>query len=1010
MKLRIITLVLCAVNVAGIQAQFSQIAHNPEFHNTLSGYRKPPFLLAQDSVWVEKKLSQLTIRQQAAQLFMVAAYSNRDEKHFEYLQNLIVKHGIGGLIFFQGGPIRQALLTNRLQSKAQIPLLIGMDAEWGLSMRLDSTFSFPRQMELGAAANSDLVYKAGAAAARHCKRLGVHVSFSPVVDVNSNADNPIIGSRSFGELKERVAQSGIAYMKGLQDNGVLACAKHFPGHGDTDADSHTSLPVVNKSREQLEEIELYPFRQMVDAGVGAVMVAHLHIPSLDSARNMATTLSQAAVNGLLRSDLGFEGLAFTDALNMKGVSAYYKPGEVDLKALLAGNDILLFAEDVPTALAQIEKAIEEGSITPQEITSRCRKVLKAKYWAGLAEFKPISINHLIADLNTPEDLLLKTEVLKSAVTLLKNQDEILPFMYLDSLSIGSVAIGGEAGNTFQKTLAKYAPVKRYVISKNPSFDEIVKLNDALANHDYVIVSVHNTSQYAGKSFGVSEALNTFLTKILNQNKVVLAWLGNPYALNKFTDIQKAKVVIATYEDTKLHREVLAQAIFGAFDVRGSFPVSAGGFEAGTSMRLRGIGRFEYTIPESLGIRSELLAKIDCVAVKGIREKAYPGCQILVAKAGKVIYQKSFGHHTYDMRKPVDDLDIYDLASVTKIASSTFAAMRLKDEGKLDLDYWLCDYLPELVDTSPYGNVVLREMLSHKAGLPAWIPFYQNTLVSGVPAYQYYSLVQNEVYPYKVAENLYLHKDYKQEIYKTILSAPLRESKEYKYSDLGYFFLQKIVEKQTDMSLDAFVQRTFYDPMGCATTGYLPLRRFEREIITPTEYDKKFRRQLIHGHVHDPGAAMLGGVGGHAGLFSNANDLAKIMQCFMDFGTYGGRRYLSEATVKEFIRCQYCEQGVRRGAGFDKPARDGQGGPTCNCVSYESFGHTGFTGTMAWADPDEKIVYIFLSNRVYPDADVNKLQQMGIRTDIMRIIYDAISKSKADNRSRLTAQPHMTWAE
>jgi beta-glucosidase-like glycosyl hydrolase/CubicO group peptidase (beta-lactamase class C family) len=959
----------------------------------LHGYRRPPFAPSLTQVWVEEQLANMNLREKAAQLFMVAAYSNRDAAHEAYLRKLITKHKIGGLIFFQGGPGRQAQMTNRLQSAAKVPLLIGMDAEWGLSMRLDSTYTFPRQMELGAGAKPELAYRAGAAVAAHCRQLGVHISFSPVVDVNSNAANPIIGSRSFGEDREVVASMGMAYMKGLQENGIIACAKHFPGHGDTDADSHTSLPVVHKTLDELELNELYPFRQMVDAGVGAVMVAHLYIPSIDSTKNRATTLSKSAVQELLKNDLGFDGLSVTDALNMKGVSAYYKPGMVDVEALLAGNDILLFAEDVATALDEIEKAVKDGRIDTLEIEKRCRKVLAAKHWVGLHEITPISTQGIHAKLNTAGDELVKRDIIKAGITLLKNQDDILPFMYLDSLQIAAVSIGAASGNTFHHTLAKYAAVQRHAISKQPTFDEIVKLNDALRAVDIVIVSIHGTSQYASKNFGISNSLAEFLSKILDDNKVVLAWLGNPYGLNNLGKIEKASAVICTYEDTKLHREILAQAIFGAFDIRGKLPVTSGGFKAGDGLRLRGLGRFEYTIPEALGIKSEYLARIDSAANRGIKESAYPGCQIVVAKAGKVIYQKSFGHHTYSKVREVNDLDIYDLASVTKIASTTFAAMRLKDEGKLDLDYWLCDYLPELVDTSNYGNIVLREMLAHKAGLPAWIPFYQKTLVGGVPAYQFYSLVQNETYPFKVAENLFLHKDYKEEIFKTILSSPLNESKEYKYSDLGYFFMQKIIEKQTGMSLDAFVQRTFYDPMGCATTGYIPLRKFDREQITPTEYDRQFRKQIIHGHVHDPGAAMLGGVGGHAGLFSNANDLAKVMQCFMNFGSYGGRRYLSEETVKEFIKCQYCEEGVRRGAGFDKPTRDGRGGPTCQCVSYESFGHTGFTGTMAWADPDEQVVYIFLSNRVYPDASVNKLQQLGIRTEIMNVIYAAISKSR-----------------
>ena len=949
------------------------------------------------SVWVDSVMQGLTADQRIAQLFMVAAYSNKTQDHVNEIIKLVEEQKIGGLIFFQGGPVRQAKLTNLYQAKASVPLLLSMDAEWGLAMRLDSTVKYPRQMMLGAIQDNDLIYKMGEDIAEQLKRIGVHVNLAPVVDVNNNAKNPVINSRSFGEDKINVANKGIAYMRGLQDHHVMANAKHFPGHGDTDSDSHKSLPIINHDLERLNDTELYPFRRMIEEGLGSMMIAHLFIPSLDSTPNQASTLSKPIVTDLLKGEMGFKGLIFTDALNMKGVSAYFEPGVVDVKALLAGNDVLLFSEDVPTAMKEIKKAIELGQITQSEIDTRCRKILLAKQWVGLDNYKPIELKNLYQDLNKPEYYSHNRKLYENAMTLLKNDEGLLPLKNIDSLKIASLAIGDINVNTFQKSLDRYASVKHFNLTSNPTNDQFLKTLSSLHDYDLVIVSIHATNESPSKNFGITSQAIKFVNTLQEKKTVVLDIFANPYSLNKFHGAENANAVIVSYHDRRFAEESSAALIFGGILAKGHLPITASEhFKLNDGLQTSEWIRLRYGSPEDVGINSEDLVQIGEICNSGIADKAFPGCQVVVLKEGSMIYQESFGHHTYEKKREVKNDDIYDLASITKIASSTLSLMYLQDQGKIDLDYSLCDYIPEMVDTTVYQNIVLRDMLSHQAGLVSWIPFYKNTLVKGMPRFDIYSQAESPLYNNRVAENLYIKADYSDTILSRILATPLKTPGRYKYSDLGYYLIQKVIEKEVQMPLDSFVSKTFYQPMGLNTMGYKPRNRFELDRITPTEYDMLFRKQLVHGDVHDPGSAMMGGVGGHAGIFSSAEDLAKLMQMYVNGGAYGGVRYISDGTLAEFTDCQNCtgEGGEnRRGAGFDKPVRVGGGGPTCQCISFDSFGHSGFTGTLAWGDPDEDLVYIFLSNRVYPDADNRKLITTGYRTQIMKVIYEAVAKSK-----------------
>lgn len=961
----------------------------------------PPFL-EQPTNWADSVFETLSPDERIAQLFMIAAYSNQSKKHTDEIDSLVEKYNIGGLIFMQGGPIRQANLYNHYQKLAKVPLMISMDAEWGLAMRIDSTVKYPWQMTLGAIQDEQLIYKMGVHLGEQCKRLGVQVNFAPVVDVNVNPKNPIINARSFGEDKYNVARKGIAYMKGMQSVNVMANAKHFPGHGDTDMDSHKALPTINHPKERIDSIELYPFDELIKNGLTSMMVAHLYIPAYVKEKGMATTLSKDVVTDLLQDSLGFKGLIFTDALNMKGVSTLFEPGVIDVKALLAGNDVLLFSGDVPTALEEIKKAIANGEISQEEIDRRCLKILRAKQWEGLNKFKPIATKNLYEDLNKREYELLNRQLSEASLTVLKNTNDLIPFKRLDTLRIASLSIGEAEVNEFQNTLSLYNQVDHFTV-KSLSSSKNAALLDTLRTYNTIIVSIHKSNKHPWKSYKIGAGTKDMVANLAMKNNVVLTVFANPYSLIDFEAAEKVNTLIMGYQNSTYAQQAAAQLVFGGIGANGKIPVSVSEtIKVGAGLEIKPLNRFKYTEPEEAEVSFEELYRIDSLALNGIKEGAYPGCQVLVARKGRVIYNKSFGYHTYDNKKPVKTTDIYDLASITKIAASVLSLMQLQDEGKFSLDSNLGAYLGDLIpDSSEYHKLNNKAILAHQSGLQAWVPFYIRTVRKGKLDTVIYRSDSSTYYPHRVAENVYINQDYPNEIYRRILRGPIKEKK-YRYSDLGYYFMKKIIEKQTGLPMEDYVAKV-YAEMGMTTTTYMPREKFSLDRIPPTENDTFFRKQIIHGDVHDPGSAMLGGVGGHAGLFSNANDLAKLMQMYMRYGNYGGKQYVSDSTLKEFTSCQFCyeEKENRRAAGFDKPFLQGYGGPTSDGISQNSFGHSGFTGTLAWADPDEEVVYIFLSNRIYPSAENSKLLKMNIRTEIQQVIYDAINKYKNDTTNTAT---------
>ena len=938
--------------------------------------------------WADSVYQEMSLEERIGQLIWLRAYSNKGDDHVKFVEKMIRDYHVGGLTFFQGSPKEQARLTNHYQTLTKrVPLLISMDAEWGLGMRLkESTISYPYQLMLGAIQDNLLIYEMGAEVGRQLRRLGVHVNFAPVADINVNPANPVINYRSFGEDRQNVAMKSFYYMRGLQDNNVLACAKHFPGHGDSAEDSHYDLPLIPHDKARLDHIELFPFEVLIEKGVGSIMVAHLEVPALDSTSHLPTSLSQPVVGKLLKEEMGFEGLVITDGLGMQGVTKHHKSGEVEAKALAAGNDILLLPPDVPAAVARIKEYLESGKLPVAQLESSVKKVLQTKYRLGLTSFTPIPLENIEADLNHPMGMAVKRKLVEHSITLLRNDHFWIPVDRADTLQAASLSIGANGLTPFQKTLDRFADVEHFQLSQKANKSQQDRLIQKLAQKELVLVGIHGMSQWANKNFGLEDATISFLEKLQEQTSVIWVVFGNPYALGRCT---AAEGLLMAYDDDPVTQELAAQGIFGAFGFRGTLPVSASWkFQSGDGVPTPALNRLSYGLPEEAGMHSAGLTIIDSLVEDGIQQKAMPGCVVLVAKNGKIVFEKAYGTHTYKKAVPMQNSNIFDLASVTKIAATTLAVMRLHDQGKLHIFDTLGMHLPELAGTDK-ASLTLEEIMTHRAGLEPWIPFYMRTTTKrGSPNQEWYREKPDTAFRIPVAERLFMRYNYIDTMWQRIIESPLSKDKSYKYSDLGFYLTARIVERVSGYPLDAFVEREFYRPMGLRSMGFNPWNRFEISQIPPTEEDRYFRQRRIQGYVHDMGAAMLGGVSGHAGLFSNAEDLAAILQLLLQKGYYGGRRYLQSETVDLFIqRCGVCS---RRGIGFDMMQSTPNLAVNLSPKSSPStFGHLGFTGIGAWADPEHQLIFLLLSNRTYPRMTNYKFSKMDVRRNVQTAVYDAL---------------------
>ncbi len=952
--------------------------------------------------WVDSMYNRLTQEERIGQLMMVAAYSGTKQYNEEAITALIAAHQIGGLTFMQGGPVRQAMQTNKYQRMAQTPLLISMDAEWGLGMRLDSVRNFPRQMLLGATRDTDLVYRMGLAIAAQCKRLGVHIDFAPDVDVNNNAANPVINTRSFGEDKTWVARLGIAYMRGLQKGGVIASAKHFPGHGNTSVDSHKDLPVISASVPELDTLELYPFKRMIAAGVKSVMVAHLNVPALDTEAHVPTSLSKNAVTGLLRNRMGYNGLIITDALRMDGVAKYFPAGEAALRAFAAGNDILLFPQDVPAAITRIKNALDSGMIAPAALEQSVKKILAAKYDAGLAEWKDIDTANLVEDLNQHIDLI-RAQAATRGATLVKDDNQVLNKL-VENMRLAYIGINADTTTVLYETLHKaYPRVEPKWMPKGSNGKNMRKILESMPNYNAVVIALHNVSNTPGNSYGLGDSVVEFLQQAACKNNVMVTLMGNAYAMQYFCGAQSALV---GYEDDSASQRIVGEILTKKIKARGKLPVTAciGGksvcpapVAAPAIVKEAPHDLKQIMYPKDAGVIDQTaLDRLDLFMARCIADGVFPGCRLLAARDGKVFYDKAFGYLKYDKKQPVDTNTLYDVASCTKMLATNIAVMRLYEQGKLDLEKTIGDYLPQAKGTNK-AALKIKDLLLHQAGMRGWIPFYKEAVdEDGHPKNDLFKKKIKGDYNIEVARNLYMRADYIDTMWSRIYASPLDNAGKSVYSDLDFIFLAAIVQQITGKPIDKYAEEQFYKPLGLKHITYLPLTKFDTMQIAPTEWDLNFRRQTLRGYVHDPGAAMMGGVAGHAGLFATAGDAAVLFQLLLNKGVYGGVRYFKAATVEQFTA--YGSKLNHRGLGFDKPATDADNaGPAGDRTSGLAFGHQGFTGTCVWADPATGIVFVFLSNRVNPSADNTKINKQNVRTIAQDYIYESIGIPVNHNR-------------
>lgn len=963
--------------------------------------------------WVDSVYKTLNKKQRIAQLMIIRAHSNLGQEHINSVTKLIKKYNVGGLCFFQGGPVRQANLTNYYQSIAKTPLMITIDAEWGVGMRLDSVTSFPRQLMMGAMDNEDVVYQFGRAVAEQCKRLGIHVNFAPVVDVNNNPNNPVINDRSFGENKFKVAKYGAAYTNGMQSLGVMACAKHFPGHGDVAVDSHLDLPIIQKSKSELSNLELYPFQKLIDANVGSMMLAHLYLPALDSTANQASSLSSKIVNGLLKNDMQYKGLTFTDALEMKGVSKFYPAGEASVQSILAGNDLLCLPGDVKGSIKKILKAIRKGKISKQEIENRVKKVLLAKYNLGLHTITPINTNNIINDLNVSTAAITK-QIATEAITLVKHKNEsVFPIGFtvgnkdiLPKVAYISIGNGKENNVTntikhiwngdvflFNNTYSKADTLKETIepqagIQISDTKEKLDQAKNILntinnGNYDVIVIGVHNYNRRPANNFGLSNSAVYVMQQLQQNPNSLYSFFGNPYAIK---NIPFATNVITCYEDDATTHEVFCSMLQGKISPKGRLPVTVNeSYKAGD-----GIVKKKFN--NEIAFNQKLITRVDNIVEDAIKQKAFPGCVVLAIHNNNIIINKAYGTTNFDGNLVVTNTMVYDLASVTKIAATTVSIMKLYDEGKINLNKTLSDYLSYTKNTNK-ANLTIKDILLHQAGLTPFIPFYKAVIDSttGNPNWEYFSKNKDENHSLQVAQNLYVANAYQQTIQQKILDSKLTQGGKYVYSDNDFIYLGKIVEALSGKSLNDYVDENFYTPLGMKTTTYLPLNKMDKYKVVPTEIEKHFRQQHIWGFVHDEGAAMMGGVAGHAGLFSNAEDLSKLFTMLLNKGNVNGTQFIKASTIDLFT--SYQSNSSRRGLGFDKPEKDNDTRKEpypSKSASQKTFGHTGFTGTCVWVDPDKNLIYIFLSNRVNPTRDNNKLGQLGIRGKIQEAIYENIN--------------------
>ncbi|MBL0175577.1 MAG: serine hydrolase [Ignavibacteria bacterium] len=903
------------------------------------------------SVWVDSLLHALTMREKVAQMIVPFAFSNIEGKKLRDLKSAIVEKKVGGVIISTGSVDEAKRLVDSMQGWARTPLLISADFENGLTMRLAGATEFPSLMALGATRDPALAYEAGRATAREARAVGVLQNYSPVVDVNSNPLNPIINIRSFGEDPAQVASMAEAFMRGLQDGRVIATVKHFPGHGDTETDTHIDMPVLRHSLARLDSVELLPFRRLVDAGVLSVMSGHLAVPAIDSDSARPSTLSPVMLDSLLRGSMGFRGLIVTDALNMKGVTKKYRNGGAAKHAVLAGVDVLLMPPDIDEAIDAVAGAVGSGEISEAVIDHSVRKILLYKEWLGLSARR--APDRTLADTvtNGSEHRALAERIARRAITLVKNEDALLPLAPAPARKVVLLSLlhgrdGEDAGRFTPIMDASFGGLRSFDVEAKLTARQRVALLDSLRGADLVIIASFINGRNGAGGVVLSEDQQALLDRAGALGKAaVLCSFGSPYVV---TSMPWVRAYVCAYGSDTPSMHAARDVLLGAVHPVGTLPVSIPGIAArGEGLRFATPLSAASAMPERI---APAFAEVDALIREQIAAHAFPGAQLAVVKDGEVVHLRCYGALKYDSSAAVSPSTMYDIASMTKVVATTTAAMKLVEEGKLDLDRTVASYIPAF-GANGKQNVTVRNLLVHNSGLPAFRLYY-TFCRSGK----------------EVLDSIYASRlDY-------------ATGTRMVYSDLGIITLGKIVEAVAGISLDVYAQAMLFGPLGMAHTMFTPPESL-RALCAPTEMDTVWRKRLVQGAVHDETAALLGGVAGHAGLFSTAADLARFARMLLAGGELDGARIVQASTIAQFTKRQGASS---RALGWD--TRSTAGSSAGRYFSSRSFGHTGFTGTSIWIDPDARVAVVFLTNRVHPTRENRRL--IGFRA----VLHDAVRQA------------------
>ncbi len=948
--------------------------------------------------WVDSVFNTLTPRQRVAQLFCPVIDPTKREASRNLVKRYAGSNDVGGLLFRGGSISEYASLTNLAQQEARIPVMMTFDGEWGLAMRIPETPRFPYNMALGAIRDTRLLEEYGSEVARQCREMGLHVDFAPVADVNLDPANPVIGRRSFGEDPARVADAVVAYSRGMEHGGVITTAKHFPGHGDTSTDSHKTLPVVDHTAAFMHENDLLPFKRYIDAGLSGIMVGHLSVPSLDP-DGTAASMSQAITTGLLKEQLGFKGLVFTDALEMKGAVGVHPNNCVS--AFIAGADMLLSSTNPPADISAIEQAVANGEIDRSEVEERCRKILSYKWALGLsARPTPVNINGLKSRLGTTAAKGLIERLTAASVTVTGNKDRVLPLDHTTSVAVVNI---GSDSPAMADVMKRHSNVTLY----NAGSTQLTQTQiDKISRHDIIVAAVYN-----------DKATSVRQLDALPSDRLVAVMFMTPYKAMAFKQaLSQSAAMVMMYDDNATARRIAGDALYGGIAVSGRLPVSMPGVATlgeGVSWPAT---RLSFSTPNAGGMADWLTDSIDIIARKAVSTGAFPGLQVMIVKEGHVVADRCYGRTTsIPGSAAVTHATLYDLASVSKAIGTLPGIMLAVDRGLLDIDRPASDYIEQLTGGDK-ADITPRQMLFHESGMPSGLNMFEvmfdpdsydgqlirrrrvaphtikvarNTWGNNRARIRrdITSATRTQRFPTEIAKGIWVGQSTLDTLMRRIYGIPLK-SCNMRYSCLNFCLLADIEQRLTGMSHDKWVDENIFTPIGASTLCYRPLSRFGTDRIAATENDAFLRRQTIHGYVHDELAAFSGGIQGNAGLFGTATDVAKVCQMYLNGGTYGGTRVLGDRTVKDFTTAQ--SPTCRRGLGFDRPdINDPDRSPVPDEVPQSSYGHTGFTGTCFWIDPDNDLIYVFLSNRINPSRENQAWLRNKARSRIHSLMYKAL---------------------